>query len=63
MALYDGDQLLLLTATVTHGQVTPSEQFFLELQKNPSDYYINFQTNIQMKNFFYKSCFYIKVSL
>ena len=40
------------TATVTHGQVSPSEQFFLELQKKLSDYYINFQTNIQMKNCF-----------
>ena len=34
------------TATVTHGQATPSEQFFLELQKKLSDYYINFETNI-----------------
>ena len=35
-----------VTATVTHGQVSASEQFFLELQKKLSDYYINFETNI-----------------
>ena len=35
-----------ITAMVTHGQATPSEQFFLELQKKLSDYYINFETNI-----------------
>ena len=41
-----GKAFALATATVTHGQVTPSEQFFLELQKKLSDYYINFETNI-----------------
>ena len=49
----DNELLVVPTATVTQEQVTPSEQFFFfELQKKLTDYYINFQTNIQMKNCF-----------